>query len=302
MFRSLPTELTSCGKPLDLSPEAFGELKTTVDLAPESLRRGLNRDGYLFIPGFYRREEVLGARRDITDRLAEEGLLDERRPSIEAIAKQGLKMSFRPDLGNDSPALAGLIYSEQVMRFYEELLGGPVRHYDYTWLRAVAPGVGTNPHLDIVFMGRGTPKVMTAWTPLGDISLEVGGLIVLENSHRLTELQETYGRLDVDAVCENYQGQNLIGARGFLSSGGISKDPAELRQTHGGRWLTAEFHAGDLLTFGMFTVHASLDNRSQEVRLSSDSRCQLAAEPVDERWVGENPIGHGAAAKRSTIC
>jgi hypothetical protein len=52
----------------------------------------------------------------------------------------------------------------------------------------------------------------------------------------------------------------------------------------------------------MFTVHASLDNHSREVRLSSDSRYQLAAEPIDERWVGEQPIAHGPAAKKPTIC
>ena len=28
------------------------------------------------------------------------------------------------------------------------------------------------------------------------------------------------------------------------------------------------------------------------IRLSSDTRCQLASEPVDERWIGENPIAH----------
>jgi hypothetical protein len=70
----------------------------------------------------------------------------------------------------------------------------------------------------------------------------------------------------------------------------------------GGRWLTGEFRAGDLLTFSMYTVHASLDNQSKSIRLSSDTRYQLASEPVDERWIGENPIAHGLAAKRGRIC
>lgn len=287
---------------MDLSPEAFGELRRTETSEPVALRERIAEDGYVYVPGFYNRDDVLAARRELVGFLESEGALDPAFPVMNAVAREGLQMTFRPDLGNNSPALRALIYSDRVMALYADLFGGPARHYDFTWLRAIAPGVGSDPHLDIVFMGRGTPNVMTAWTPLGDISLEAGGLIVLEGSHQAGELRQTYGSLDVDAVCSNHEGRNLTGVRGFMPSGAITKDPVRLREELGGRWLTAEFHAGDLLTFGMFTVHASLDNHSREVRLSSDSRYQLASEPIDERWVGENPIAHGAAAKRATIC
>jgi hypothetical protein len=82
----------------------------------------------------------------------------------------------------------------------------------------------------------------------------------------------------------------------------LGKDPVELREKLGGRWLSTEFSAGDVLIFSVYTIHASLDNHSRQVRLSSDSRYQLASEPVDERWVGENPAGHGVAGKRGRIC
>jgi hypothetical protein len=59
---------------------------------------------------------------------------------------------------------------------------------------------------------------------------------------------------------------------------------------------------GDLLTFSVYTVHGSLDNQSNEIRLSSDSRYQLADEPMDERWVGENPPGHGGDSIKKLIC
>ena len=60
---------------------------------------------------------------------------------------------------------------------------------------------------------------------------------------------------------------------------------------------------GDLLVFPMYTIHASLDNQTENLlRLSTDTRYQLASEPVDERWVGENPIAHGPESKRSIIC
>ena len=66
--------------------------------------------------------------------------------------------------------------------------------------------------------------------------------------------------------------------------------------------MTADFKAGDVLVFGMATVHASLDNQSDRCRLSSDSRYQLASEPVDERWIGANPIAHGPAGKKGKAC
>jgi hypothetical protein len=89
---------------------------------------------------------------------------------------------------------------------------------------------------------------------------------------------------------------------GWRWDGSVSEDPVELREQLGGRWLTAEYRAGDLLTFSTYTIHASLDNRSERIRLSSDSRYQLASEPVDERWIGEAPVGHGPAGKRGRIC
>ena len=73
-----------------------------------------------------------------------------------------------------------------------------------------------------------------------------------------------------------------------------------------GRWLTADYRMGDVLMCTMRTVHAGTDNHTDGIRLSTDSRYQPAAAPVDERWVsgehGEDPIGHGLAAKVGKIC
>ena len=65
--------------------------------------------------------------------------------------------------------------------------------------------------------------------------------------------------------------------------------------TEGARLLTADFRAGDLCLFGMFTLHGSVDNASPagRVRLSVDTRWQAADQPMDERWAGPDPKGHG---------
>ena len=39
----------------------------------------------------------------------------------------------------------------------------------YKWLRAVCQGEFTGVHTDKVFLGRGSPRVLTAWVPLGQV-------------------------------------------------------------------------------------------------------------------------------------
>ncbi|HTQ11429.1 MAG TPA: phytanoyl-CoA dioxygenase family protein [Fimbriimonadaceae bacterium] len=303
LTRALPP-LFAGGRPLDPSERCFGFLRSSIDFLgdAEALRGRMGEDGYLFLPGFFDREEVRSVRLAICEKLAEEGCLDPGHPVEQAIAREGVDMAFRPDLANASDPLKGLVYGDRLMGFYDHFLGGKARHYDFTWMRAVSPGNHSDPHCDIVYMGRGTPNVYTAWVPLGDVPIETGGLIVLENSHKNQSLKSTYGQMDVDTACENKDSQRETNAHGYPGFGALSDDAPALREQLGGRWLTADFRMGDLLTFPMFTVHASLDNRTREIRLSSDSRYQLASEPVDERWVGENPPGHGGKMIKSMIC
>lgn len=303
MDRMLP-ELKAGGKALNLSPEKFGFLAEYRGdpFDGEQVQRFFDEHGYVFIRGFFDREDILEVRREIAEKLLNEGALDPAFPTIDCMAKSGLQMAFRPDISNASETLQNLIYSDQVMDFYGSFFGNEVRHYDFTWLRVVAPGFGTYPHCDIVYMGRGTDNIRTMWVPYGDVPLEVGGLLILEGSHRLSEVHSTYGRLDVDAVCENKPGMNQVAAEGFVQTGAIEEDFLVLQERFGGRWLTADFRMGDLLTFGMRTIHGSLDNGSSQIRISSDSRYQLASDPVDPRWVGENPPAHGSTSKRPLIC
>lgn len=304
MDLTLTAPVFSCGVQLDDSPRRLGSLRRSDDIVdqPEKLRERFLEDGYLYLPGFLNREDVLTARRSILDVIASEGALDPNHPKEEAIAKSGLEMAFRPDLANGNPAIESLLYSDRVMRLYDGVLGGPSMHYDYTWLRAVAPGKNTPPHYDIVYMGRGTKNICTAWIPLGDIPIPVGGLMILEKSHTLADVIGTYGQMDVDVVCENKPGVMAINDKGYPGYGAFSFDPVEVAERFDRRWLTNDFQAGDLLTFSMFTLHASTDNRSNQVRLSTDSRYQLAAEPADHRWIGPSPIGHGPNARKGMIC
>lgn len=295
--------LMALGRELDTGLDALGELRVSSHLAGDgdALRERMASDGYLFLPGYLDRAEVLEARRETVARIERAGLLDSRFPAMEAVAAPNCeKKYFMPELAHGNQPLLRLLYAGRMMAFYETLLGGAVRHFDYTWMRAVSPGGATAPHCDIVYMGRGTKNLFTAWTPLSDIAYPMGGLMILENSHRNERLKANYGSRDVDTHCTNHHDMRETGSSTF---GALSSRPDVLRARLGGRWLTApEFKMGDLLTFSMFTVHASLDNNSDRIRLSSDTRYQLASEPADERWIGENPIAHGPNAKRQAIC
>ena len=295
----------SAGLTLELGEHAFGSLKSSADNIgkPKMLLGRMLQDGYLYLPGFLDRHEVLRARDSITNRLAAEGLLHPDYPAFEGMAKPKQRTSFRPDLAFGNRAIESLIYAPKVIEFYRELLGGPIRHYDFTWFRPVGPGKGTPPHCDLVYMGRGTKQVFTMWVPYGDISLELGGLMILENSHKKSDLLRNYLRRDVDSYCLNRPGAEEAKTKErSVWDGCLAKSPVAIRQKLGGRWLTAEFHVGDVVTFGMTVVNASLDNQTDRIRFSSDSRYQLASEAIDDRWIGPKPAGHSSAGKRGRVC
>jgi hypothetical protein len=302
-----PLRLTSANQTLDLSPNAFGELNDCTAMLgnPEALQAHMNAEGYLFLRGFHERALVQNARTALIERLAADGAIDLTQPLDEARPAANKRMAFRPDIAVKNDAVHKVVYGAGMMQFFEHFLGGPARHYDFTWIRAVTPGLATPPHMDIVYMGRGTRRLYTAWTPYGDVMMEMGGLIVLERSHRHDRLNNGYGAKDVDTFCENRVGAGFtrMGGGGNITDGGwLSKNPVKLRERLGGRWLTADYRMGDVLIFSVFLVHCSMDNASDRIRLTSDTRYQLASDPVDERWIGDDPIGHGPAGKRGMIC
>lgn len=311
MRTTFDVELTYLGKRIDMSREAFGELRASNDLLDkaEKLRARMSEDGYLYLPGILNRLEVLEAREEVLRRLDAAGKIDQRYPLLDGIPAADVNDGFVHSLAVDNEPLETVVFHGPMVAFAERFLGGPIRHFDYIWLRAKKPGTtdATAPHYDVVFMGRGTKKLYTAWTPLEDVPLEKGGLMILEGSHQLSDVKNTYGTLDVDTYCENKSEAKEIesGEKQWedrVNGGKYADDAVTVRESLGGRWLTADFHAGDVLLFSMYTMHASSDNHSRGYRLSTDTRYQLASEPVDERWIGKNPLAHGPGGKRGMIC
>lgn len=140
-------------------------------------------------------------------------------------------------------------------------------------LRAVHHSGFTGAHMDSVYMSRGTPKLVTMWTPFGDVGTAMGTIAIMEGSHRLpafAHLRDTYGAMDAEA--EKLQG-----------TGWFTTDAEECVKRFGSPWLVTDFRAGDALFFTMHTMHMSTTNVSGLARISCDTRWQLATEPADPR-------------------
>ncbi|HRI87250.1 MAG TPA: phytanoyl-CoA dioxygenase family protein [Candidatus Hydrogenedentes bacterium] len=276
--------LTSLGH--TIPAHRFGGLKEHTHLAQDgaAMRQALQEDGYLLLRGVLHRDEVLAARAEVFARLASVGELKE--PSIEGIPTGTSKRAeLEPDLGAfwrsvcEGPAVRRVTHQGPMFDVMGRILDGPVRSFDFLWLRAMAPGRASAFHFDHVYMNRGTDQLYTVWTALGDVPLEDGPMLLVEGSHLWEDLIAEYRGFDVD--------------QDKSKPGHVTMDPVELAEARNCRLLSTEFHAGDILVVTMFMLHGSLDNRSQRVRLSCDTRYQRADEPIDPRFIGNPPMAHG---------
>jgi hypothetical protein len=266
----------------------------------------MRTNGYIFLPQFLGRERVRAARKALIDNLESTGALAFGFDPMEGIHRTGATIGFAGGrlenvFANWQP-IHDVLYSGPMLSFFEHFFEGSVRHFDYTWARQVGPGPATPVHSDVVYMGRGTRELFTAWTPMGDNGFDLGGLILLEGSNNHQGLAKSYWKSDVDSYCVNKPAAKAWG-KSWGTGGYLHGTPEQLRRALGARrWLTADYKMGDVLIFSVFTVHGGTDNHTNRIRLSTDSRYQRADEPADERWIGERPIAHGEHAQRGHIC
>jgi ectoine hydroxylase-related dioxygenase (phytanoyl-CoA dioxygenase family) len=239
-------------------------------------------DGYVLIRAMHDREQVLSARYAILEGLMARGMLSAACAIDDAIYNSNdSNIASTTAVSNEtlahSAVVDAVVNGPRVINFFERFLGAKVISFDYRWLRTAGTGASSPIHCDNVFMGRGSKNLYTCWTPLGDVSFEMGPLVLCLQSHRFEAITQSYGQCDVD--------RDLI-------AGHFTEDPLELVDRFGGRWASAEFRAGDAVVFNMHMLHASLVNTSNRVRVSIDTRYQPSSEQVDERWIGAKPLGH----------
>ena len=280
--------LTANGFDVDRSAGRLGELEPANDLLgdPRALRATMQERGYLFFRELIDPEIVSEARLEVLGKYAVLGEIDDRHPIEDGIAGDGEAVPAVNLRAFSESIRSGYWYRRvtdgpEVLGVAGDLLDGVVQIFAMRWPRFVRPGEGCGFHCDGPYMNRGTDRIFSAWIPLGDVTPTEGALMVLENSHRSERLLSGYLRADADRDGLQW----------------LDDDPVSVQEQYGDRWLTTDFEAGDVLFFGMHTLHGAFDNRSPvgRCRLSSDTRYQRADEPADPRWNGADFEGHGGS-------
>lgn len=263
------------------SPTAdLGALRESQALLGDqvALHERMAEDGYLLLRGLIDRKKVQKARATILHYMHEQNVLTPGAPVLEGVMPKGGRGAKMRRIGYHEDVLA-VLQATELFGFFAAYFGEPALTFDYKWLRAVGNEQYTGAHYDFVYMGRGSGNLHTVWIPLGDTTVDQGTLAVCRGSHNLpsfARIRDTYGRMYVDRD----------GIDGWFT-----KDPMEIVEKFGGEWLTGEFYMGDIILFGMHTMHASTTNLTNRFRLSCDVRYQPASEPADKRWV-EGGHGH----------
>ncbi len=274
-----------------VSPEMLAPLvDATSHLSePVRLRQAFADEGYVLLRDVLDHDEVNAARREVFDRLAE---VEEIRSPTELGIATGTsrRCEIAGDLGSywksvsEGPALRRVTHGPRLQDLAARIFDEPARPHDYLFLRPAPIGNATNLHYDFPFFAGGASRIVTCWIPLGEIPVCDGPLVVVEHSHRFTDL--------IEPILAAQLGSFEAAQEAAYQSN--ATDTLEFTHSRHTRLLTTHFQPGDLIIFGGFTMHGSLDNHSprNRVRLSVDVRYQPAAEPAtDPRFFGPNPIG-----------
>lgn len=176
----------------------------------EELRKRYDEDGYLFLKQILPREDVLAARNSYFYSLEPTGVLKPGTRPVEGIFNPAKSHEDYPGIGaghtggNGRPggdraaAFVDLALDAHYQDWYAENFCNHPALYNFvakftdwgkntlnlrrTLLRNNIPGskpIGV--HYDQIFLRYGDPTSVTAWVPMGDVKLNGGGLIYLED-------------------------------------------------------------------------------------------------------------------------
>lgn len=246
----------------------------------EVLQTRLKEEGYLCMRGLIPRENVLAARRVLYDRMMADKKLTED-SCFDYPRGSGASYMGQQEVTHQADFLGAVAHSN-CFALFDRLFGEPSMTFDYKWARAVPEhAAGTQAHMDVVYMGRGSQRLHTMWVPIGDVASDNGPMVILDRSHNhpaLQPIRDTYGKMDVD--------------RDLIKNGWFTNDYQELSDLTGTKWLLGDYQAGDVIIMGIHLFHGSLRNERSQVRFSCDVRYQPVGDSADERWVGKKPTGH----------
>lgn len=190
--------------------------KTYVDTPIEEIRRRYQEDGHVLVKGVLPRDDVLRARRKYFELLQPTGILKPGTKPVAGIFNSSIDALNFPGIGagvagshdaegrttgpdvETARLFGNLALQAHHEDWYKEDLcqhpalldfvakmtgwGDNTKSIRRTLLRNNTPGnkaIGV--HYDQIFLRHGEDTFVTAWVPIGDIKVDGGGLIYLEN-------------------------------------------------------------------------------------------------------------------------
>ncbi|TIQ37479.1 MAG: phytanoyl-CoA dioxygenase family protein [Mesorhizobium sp.] len=286
-----PVALAANGRILSTAPNRLGYLTPTDPSAGvEAIRHLFGLQGYVWLKGLLPRAEVIDFRGWVLSHLAESGLLKPGTDPSLGVASGG---AFDRQIADRrlmslvrSTAYEGFCAQPRLSRLMDGFVGGLSYLHKRKIMRFTLPGTAaaTPAHYDLVYLRGGTDRVVTAWIPIGDTSIDMGGLIYLEGSHAVGVAMEAQSSKDNAGLSP----QERISAynRNMAEGGWVSKDLPQMAERFDSRWLVADFEAGDVVLHSPYMIHASTTNQSINglIRLSTDIRYQNVDDEIDARW------------------
>jgi hypothetical protein len=289
MYRLLDKPLVSNGYSLSIEPSRLSWLEPTdPHLSRASLWEQYRAQGCLWLRGILKRQEVLEFRRRFFAAFQAVGLLAAGTDPLDGIYSGHRKGKHQKILGEIVrwASYEAFCLSSEIWQFYEQFLGGPVYLHKRKLIRYTTPDNScTGAHYDLTYLRAGTDNVHTSWIPLGDIPVEMGGLIYLEGSDAVGRQLEA----EFNAQNQDLPPEERINAynKNMSDTGWLTKDLPALADKVNSRWLMADYEAGDMVVHSAYMIHASTANTDpgRRMRLSTDIRYQLVRDAIDPRWV-----------------
>lgn len=281
-------QLESNGYTLSDAPNRLGRLISTDPRRPlAELREQYQAQGYLWLKGLLDRAEVLAFRRRYFAAFGE--LIADGTDALEGIYS-GVEIAT----GQQNKLLSEIVrwaayeafcLSAPIWQFYERFFEGAPYLHKRKLIRHMLPEDPhcTGAHYDLIYLRGGTDRICTSWIPIGDIPVEMGGLVYLEGSDawgRAKEAEFTRQNKDLPAP------ERISAYNKNMNTGWLSKNLPALADALSTRWLVADYEAGDMVVHSPYMVHASTVNRdaAHRIRLSTDIRYQRVRDEIDARW------------------
>lgn len=283
--------LTSNGLPLSTAPNRLGWLTPhTLDEGFEALRAHYERDGHLWLKGLLPREDVLTFREQVFSHFADTGLLKAGslpRDGIAADAGENAQLARQRLMEFVRSTLyERFCMHEALAAFVDSFLDGLTYLHKRKILRYTRPRdpSATGAHYDLVYLRGGTERLLTAWIPVGDVPVAMGGLVYLEGSHAIGKRMEAEFRARNAGLSPEEQVSAFN--KNMNEGGWLTKKLADLADRFDTRWLMANYEAGDVVFHSPYMIHAATQNEAVDgrMRLSTDIRFQRVRDEIDARW------------------